>query len=253
MTRKPTYKLSLLALALIASATAPAFAQEYQYSTSQSAMPSYTAQPTQTQAVHDASAHIHYMQKEWARIKYQIPEKETQLKAIHELETYAAKVTASYPQYAEPKIWEGIILSTDAGIVKGMSALGKVKKAKLLFEHALKINPHALDGSAYTSLGSLYYQVPGWPIAFGDDDEAEKNLKQALQINPNGIDPNYFYADFLIQDDRYEEAKAYLKRALMAPPRPARPLADAGRRQEIKAALAKIDQNGKHMDTLEYN
>src|SRR5690606_28730610 len=119
---------------------------------------------------------------------YQMSDKDRQLEAIHKLEVQAASVTGKYPGKAEPKIWEGIILSTDAGIVKGMSALGKVKKAKELFETALKIDPKALDGSAYTSLGSLYYQVPGWPVAFGDDDEAEKYLKQALQINPDGID-----------------------------------------------------------------
>lgn len=196
---------------------------------------------------------IAMLQKEWAHIKYQISDQDRQLEAIHRLETQAASVSARYPANAEPKIWEGIILSTDAGINGGMGALGTVKKAKALFETALKQNPSALDGSAHTSLGSLYYQVPGWPVAFGDDDEAEKHLKQALQINPNGIDPNFFYGDFLLQDDRLEEAKTYLNRALQAPDRPNRELADAGRRQEIKAALAQIDQKLKDKNKSRYN
>ncbi len=111
-----------------------------------------------------------------------------------------------------------------------------------MLEAAEAIDTNALDGSAHTSLGSLYYQVPSWPVGFGDDAEAEKQLKQALQINPTGIDPNFFYGDFLLQDDRYDEAKTYLERALQAPARPGRELADAGRRQEIKAALAKITE-----------
>ncbi len=196
---------------------------------------------------------IHYLQTEWARIKYQIVDKEAQLNAIHQLEDHAAKVTAAYPERPEPKIWEGIILSTDAGIVKGMSALGKVKQARELFESSLQEDPYAMDGSAHTSLGSLYYQVPGWPIAFGDDEEAEKQLKQALQLNPNGIDPNYFYGDFLMRDDRYDEAKVYLERALQAPDRPGRELADAGRRQEIRAALAKLSRTGKNESKPQYN
>jgi Tfp pilus assembly protein PilF len=134
-----------------------------------------------------------------------------------------------------------------------MSALGKVKKAKGLFETALRIDPTALDGSAYTSLGSLYYQVPGWPIGFGDNDKAEKNLKQALSLNPNGIDSNFFYGDFLLQDGRYDEAKAYLERALQAPARPGRELADAGRRQEIKAALAQVQEKMKDGGRKSYN
>lgn len=182
------------------------------------------------------------LQNEWARIKYQTPDQDAQLQAIGALEVQAAKLTATYSDRAEPKIWEAIILSTDAGIIKGMSALPKVKQAKELLEAAERIDTNALEGSAHTSLGSLYYQVPGWPVGFGDDELAEKHLKHALMINPAGIDPNYFYGDFLLQDDRYEEAKTYLDRALQAPPRLGRDVADAGRRQEIKAALAKVEE-----------
>lgn len=182
------------------------------------------------------------LQDEWARIKYQMPDKEAQLSAIAKLEQRAAQVTAANPSRAEPKIWEAIILSTDAGITKGISGLPKVEKAKELLEISEKIDPNALQGSAHTSLGSLYYQVPGWPVAFGDDEKAEQHLKMALQMNPNGIDPNFFYGDFLLQDGRPDEAETYLNRALQAPARPGRELADAGRQQEVRAALAKIDQ-----------
>lgn len=185
------------------------------------------------------------LQDEWARIKYQVADKDAQLAAIEKLESQAAQVTASNPARAEPKIWEAIILSTDAGITKGMSALPKVERAKALLEMSEKINPNALDGSAHTSLGSLYYQVPGWPVGFGDDKKAEEHLKMGLQINPDGIDANYFYGDFLLQDNRAEEAKTYLNRALQAPDREGRALADAGRRQEAKAALAKADETLK--------
>lgn len=209
------------------------------------AVPSWAQDVNGVQVVDPVAEQISYLQNEWSRIKYQIPDDEDKLVAIHRLETHAASVTARFQDRPEPKIWEAIILSTDAGIVKGMSALPKVKKAKDLLEQAEKIDERALDGSAHTSLGSLYYQVPGWPVGFGDDDLAEEHLKKALVMNPNGIDPNYFYGDFLIQDDRYDEAETYLKRALQAPDRPGRALADAGRRQEIKAALAKIEEKKK--------
>lgn len=187
-------------------------------------------------------AQIVPIQTEWARIKYQVSDKDTKLAAIHVLEDRAAKVSAANPDRAEPKIWEGIVLATDAGIVKGISALGKVNKAKELFEESIKEDPMALSGSAHASLGSLYYQVPGWPIAFGDNKEAEVHLKHALSMNPTGIDPNYFYGDYLIHMDRDAEAKPYLEKALQAPDRPGREVADAGRRQEIRADLAQIQE-----------
>ena len=182
------------------------------------------------------------IQHDWARIKYQTPDKDQQLGAIHQLETKADALALQYADSPEAMIWKGIILSTDAGLDQGLSALGKVRDARALFELAIKINPDALNGSAYTSLGSLYYQVPGWPLAFGSNTKAEEFLKKALAINPDGIDPNYFYGDFLLQDKRYKEARTYFQHALAAPDRPERPDADTGRRQEIKQALAEIDK-----------
>jgi len=70
-------------------------------------------------------------------------------------------------------------------------------------------------------------------------------LKTALTLNPNGIDPNYFYGDFLARKKRYREAKAALEKALAAADRPTRVSADAGRREEarqlLKAVQAKLD------------
>lgn len=181
------------------------------------------------------------LQSKWAHIKYRVSDEDAQIEALRRLEESAAALTATYPQRAEPMIWAGIILATDAGISGGLSALGKVREAKHLFEASLQLDPRALDGSAHTSLGSLYYQVPGWPIGFGDDVEAERQLRLALDINPEGIDPNYFYADFLYQDGRYDEAQHYLMQALAAPSRPGRELADAGRHNEIEALMAEVN------------
>jgi tetratricopeptide (TPR) repeat protein len=234
--KKALYLLS----ALLVSAAIPALAQSQTPMTT--SVPAPAAQPSALPATDPVMEQVSALQGEWARIKYQVPDDDEQLKAIHTLEERAAGVTASNPARPEPKIWEAIILSTDAGIVKGISALPKVEKAKELLEESQKIDPTALQGSADTSLGSLYYQVPGWPVAFGDDEKAEKHLQTALKINPEGIDPNYFYGDFLLQDGRIDLAKTYLTRALNASARPGRALADAGRRQEVKAALAKADQ-----------
>ena len=104
----------------------------------------------------------------------------------------------------------------------------------------MKLDANALQGSAYTSLGTLYDQVPGWPIGFGDADMADQLLRKALQINPEGIDSNYFWADHLYRQKRYAEASAALHKALQAAPRPGRELADQGRRGDINALLSAI-------------
>ena len=177
------------------------------------------------------------LQQRWAEVQYQTPE-DARADAFEQLATQAEQVVAQNKGAAEPLIWQGIILSTWAGAKGGMGALKLCKQAKASFEEAMKIDPKALQGSAYTSLGSLYYQVPGWPVGFGDDEKAEELLKQALALNPDGIDSNYFYGDYLIEQDRYEEAVKVLEHAAAAAPRPGRELADQGRQKEIAAKLA---------------
>lgn len=179
------------------------------------------------------------IQHEWEHIHYQLPENQQQA-AYTGLEEKARAFVARYPRRAEPLIWQAIVLSTHAGVKGGLGALSMVRTARDLLQQAEQIDPAALDGSVYTSLGSLYYQVPGWPLGFGDDRKAEELLKKALALNPSGIDPNYFYGDFLYRHGRYPEAVAALERALDAPARSNRPLADAGRHNEAQALLAKI-------------
>ncbi|HZX30109.1 MAG TPA: tetratricopeptide repeat protein, partial [Rhodocyclaceae bacterium] len=100
-----------------------------------------------------------------------------------------------------------------------------------------RLNDKALDGSAYTSLATLYAKVPGWPIGFGNRERAEQYFRKALTLNPHGIDPNFFYGEYLADQGRAAEARVYLDAALRAAPRPGREVADRGRRQEIQALL----------------
>lgn len=182
------------------------------------------------------AADVSNLQARWAQIHYELPAKQ-QPKAYSLLADEARQLTKANPESAAAHIWQGIILSSWAGAEGGLGALGKVKQARAALEQALSLEPDALQGSAYTSLGALYYQVPGWPIGFGDDDKAAELLQKALTLNPEGIDSNYFWADYLVGQKRYAEAKAALLKAQSAPPRPGRELADQGRQQEIRELL----------------
>lgn len=181
------------------------------------------------------------LQRAWAHVNYEVTGDDAREKAFEALVPRADAFVKAYPDRAEPLIWKGIILSTYAGAKGGLGALGLVKDAKAALEAALAIDETALEGSAHTSLGSLYYQVPGWPLSFGDDDKAQEHLRAALKINPNGIDPNYFFADYLVDQGDNERARVYLERALAAPPRPDRPVADAGRKSDIQKLLKDIE------------
>ncbi len=185
------------------------------------------------------------IQQAWAKANYETPAGDARKEAFDALEKRAEAFTKQHPGRAEALIWEGIIESSYAGAKGGLGALGLAKEARSNLEAAMKIDPTALNGSAYTSLGTLYFRVPGFPIGFGDHDKARKLLQEALKINPNGIDPNYFYADFLVKEGEYAAALPYLEKAAKAPARPGREVADKGRRAEIDTLMATAKQKAK--------
>lgn len=184
-------------------------------------------------------AQLAHIQEQWAIANYQVASQQQKLQAFETLSAEAHRFSAENPQRAEPLIWEGIVLSTYAGAKGGLGALSLAKKSRALLEAALKIDDKALDGSAYTSLGTLYAKVPGFPLGFGSDDKAQSLLAKALTINPYGIDQNYFYAQFLCDRHECRDAVRYLQRAADAPPRPGREIADAGRHREVMELMAK--------------
>ncbi|MDP2693446.1 MAG: tetratricopeptide repeat protein [Gallionella sp.] len=184
-------------------------------------------------------ASIAKLQHEWAKVYYQTPEKDKEA-AFEKLVKEAHQVTTANPGRAEPLIWEGIITSTLAKYQSLFSAGGTAKAARDLLLAAEKIDANALNGSSLTSLGSLYYKVPRFG-SFGDHDKAREYLERALKINPDGIDPNFFMGELMVERGEKTKALEYFKKALNAPARPGREDADTGRKAEIQDAIKKIE------------
>jgi len=172
------------------------------------------------------------IQYEWARLYYMDEFLNVNYRELKALAQKANELAAAHPQNAEALVWNAIVLSTLAEKKGGLGALSLVKEARLKLEQAEAIDPAVLGGSVYASLGSLYSKVPGWPIGFGSDEEAEKYFKKALAINPQGLDINYFFAEYLADNGEDQLALEYIDKALQAPRMAERPVADAGRREQ---------------------
>ena len=196
---------------------------------------------TAAQADDSLDPAIVQLQHDWAKANYHTA-KDQQESAFKALADRAHQISASSPDKTEAMIWEAIVQSGYAKAKGGIGALKHAEQARDLLQAAIKVNPQALQGSAYTSLGSLYYKVPRWPIGFGDKKKAREYLEKALQVNPDGIDPNYFYADFLLEQGETAKAVEYFNKALGAPARPGREDADAGRRADIQEGLKKAQK-----------
>lgn len=192
-------------------------------------MEAFADMPEDVKAVNDG----------WAHIAYEVKGSSTQTKALDRLAAQAAALVARYPGQAEPLLWQGIVVSEQANRANVFHKLGLARRARDILARAYAVNPRAAHGGAAMSLAVLYYKVPGSPIGFGDVDKARLLLKEALVIDPDGLDTNYFYGDFLLSQSDKAGARAYLLKALRAPHDPARPVWDAGRRREVNALLAK--------------
>lgn len=177
----------------------------------------------------------------WDYAHFEVREQEAQITALEGVIESAESLIDAEPTNAQAMVLEAMALSYEASIIGGTSALSKVKKARKLLLDAEKITPDALgDGSVYVTLGTLYHQVPGFPIGFGDKKKAREYLTKAIERNPTGIDTNYFMATFLYEEKEYQDAEHYLAIASSAPDREDRKIADAGRRATIAEFRLKI-------------
>lgn len=182
------------------------------------------------------------LQHEWAHINYEVNDDAKEF-AFTALAAKAHAWSEVNPNQAEPLIWEAIIKSTYAGAKGGLGALSLMEEARDLLLKAEKIEPNALDGSVYTSLGSFYYMTPGWPIGFGDDDKAEEYLAKALEIAPDDMDANYFSGDFWLEEHKYKKSAEYLQKVIGLPSVESRPVYSKGRKAEATEKLKKAQKH----------
>ena len=179
------------------------------------------------------------LEDRWALTKYEMTDKAQRLRNVEALHLEAAGLVQRYPGRAEPLIWEALVYILEAEVHSSTASLGALRKARELLQQAEKIDGAAMKGAVHANLGSLYYEVPGWPISFGSNDKAEVHLKQALAHDRDGRDANYFYGDFLVQRRRPKDAIPFLEKALQVPIDVAHARADKGRQKEIVVALEK--------------
>lgn len=185
---------------------------------------------------------VNQIETEWAHIHYGLP-KEKQAAAYPQLLEKAQDLANQFPGNADALYWVALIKANYAEYQDSISALDTINEVRELLDKVIAINPKTMAGSAYVVLGVLHYMMPGWPIAFGNDEAADKMLKMALDINPEGIDSNYFYGDYLLSKGLYGEAEAYFNKAIAAPVRTSQAYGDGELKKEALAALEKARQH----------
>ncbi len=179
---------------------------------------------------------IEQIERQWDEIYYH-GLKDQRKEGLTQLLTHIRALKKKHPEQAGLLIWEAIVLVTRTGVAPDLSALSNLDEARHLLLQAIEIEPKALDGAAYLALGCLYYQAPGWPLSFGDKQKAERYLRQALALNPDGIEANYYFADYLRQTGRLQEALGFFQKAATLPDNPNQPWLSTQLKKEAATAL----------------
>ncbi|RCV91856.1 hypothetical protein [Billgrantia montanilacus] len=180
---------------------------------------------------------VEVLKQRWEQINTQRAEGERR-RALKSLADEAERLAEAHPGEAQPLIWYGIIEASHARERSGLGALGSARSAREALEKAIELDPEGGNGSAYVTLGALYDRAPGRPIGFGNSDTAEQMFQRALEIRPDGIDVNFYYAAFLEDEGRNDEAREHAQRAVGGTARPDREASDEALREEARALLA---------------
>lgn len=182
---------------------------------------------------------VEALKQRWEQINTQRAEGERR-RSLKSLADEAERLAEAHPEEAQPLIWYGIIEASHARERSGLGALGSARSARDALEKAVELDPEGGNGSAYVTLGALYDRAPGRPVGFGNSDTAERMFQRALEIRPDGIDVNFYYAAFLEDEGRREEAREHAQRAVDGTARPDRETSDEALREEARALLATL-------------
>ena len=179
------------------------------------------------------------LERRWEQITTQQAEGDRR-SALKSLSERAERLVEANPDVAQPLIWYGIIEASHARERSGLGALSSARAARDALERAVEIDPQGGNGSAYVTLGALYDRAPGRPIGFGNSDTAERMFQQALEIRPDGIDVNFYYAAYLAEEGRQAEAREHAQRAVDGSVREGREASDEALREEARALLGRL-------------
>lgn len=182
------------------------------------------------------------LQQHWATARYQTTgdDRTTQLgKLVGEADSFTKK----YSDKADGYIWSAVIRGSLAEAMHNMSALAVINEAKANLEQAIAVDPAAEESHAYGILGLMYARMPGWPVAFGDNKKAQEMLKKGLETSPNGMNVNYFNAQYWFDKGDYKKAQSHIEKALQAPSpySPAAALVAANRQREMHELSERIN------------
>jgi len=163
---------------------------------------------------------------------------------------YARKSVQLDGNNASAHTWLAASLALKADKIGAKEKVNRAAEIKKELEKALELNPN--DDVAWSMLGSYNYQISkiGWFNRFmgntfvggmpkGSREEAEKNFKKAISLNPRVIRHYHELALLYLDENRKKDALNILR---IAETRPVLIKSDTRRLKEIRKLNAKLSE-----------
>ena len=163
---------------------------------------------------------------------------------------YGRKAVQLDENNASAHTWLAAALALKADKIGSKEKLNRAAEIKRELDKALALNPN--DDVAWSMLGSYNFEVSkiGWfsrmmgntfvgQMPKGSRDEAEKNFKKAISLNPRVIRHYHELALLYLEENRKPEALNALR---MAATKPVLMKSDTRRLREIKRLIARLSK-----------
>jgi tetratricopeptide (TPR) repeat protein len=163
---------------------------------------------------------------------------------------YASKSVQLDDSNASAHTWLAASLALKADKIGNKEKVNRAAEIKKELEKALELNPN--DDVAWSMLGSYNYQISkiGWFSRFmgntfvggmpkGSREEAEKNFKKAISLNPRVIRHYHELALLYLDEGRKKDALNILR---ITETRPVLIKSDTRRLKEIRNLIAKLSK-----------
>jgi tetratricopeptide (TPR) repeat protein len=176
----------------------------------------------------------------WATTVFELPIGKRD-RALKSLLFEARDLADKYSDLPKAVAWHGIVANECLrnGCMSRSTRLRREARDALL--KAESLDPLVLDGLVYATLGTLYSQAPTYLGGFGSKTKGIGYMWRAIVLDPEGLDANYLYAELLVDEERYRDAREVLIKASALPPRPDHLRADLGRQRQIEVLLQKVE------------
>ncbi|WP_416308467.1 hypothetical protein [Neptunicella sp. SCSIO 80796] len=194
-----------------------------------------------SQAMENYQQQIRQLHQSWAEVTFQL-QGQAQKDGFEQLRQVTGQLLQNNNDKAEVWLMSGLINASYSQVAGGLQLLKLAKAARHDLEKAIQIDDQAMHGMAYYCLANLYHQVPAWPFSFGSDKTAKRLFDKALQNNANDAAAHYYYAQFLYDNELFEQARLHFMLSKVHSADSIK-IAEQSRLQLANQQLAKLDKD----------